>query len=261
MILVDGDFVDTNIVFDAIYPTRPLYSNFRKIFGNLFLLKKLCVTLSTDTEAQIIATKSAEFLSAEIYNVIRPIDWDSLNVNIKEEKIKEIKNNLKSNEDIKKKDLMIFVESALKTITPNLLSFNKKDIIEELCPHLHYYYTRDLQREISEHFSIPPADGNHPKYNILIETIKKSNELCNAFKHNENQDFDILSDLILLVEVGARYIINITQDFNKINFYSRDNDFKKNFDQFKAYFSNKNKNENEMLIVDALNKITVSKPY
>lgn len=262
IILADGRFIDTNIVFDAIYTTRPLYSNFRKTFGNSFLLKKLCITLSTDTEVHIIATKSIELLSTEIYNVIRPLDWDSLDADAKDKVIKEIQNNLEANKEVKKKDLMIFVVGALKTMTSYLQSFNKTEIIMTLCPNLLYYYTRELQKEISEHFGIPPADGSHANYNSLKSTIKKSNESCIAFELTENQDFDILSDLILLVELGARYVDNVTQDFDIIDFYSRDGDFKKNFDEFKVYFSNKNeKDKDEMLIADALGKIVISKPY
>ena len=256
-----GKFIDTNIIFDALYAARPLYSNFHRIFGTEFLLHQLNVTISTSTEAHGIATRSAGILSLELYNSIRPLDWDNLKADEKEATLKELRKNLEANEDIKNKKLTVFVVDALKVITPNLLNLSKNEIILTLCPHLHYHYTRALQLNIAEHFNQPPADGSHDKYNSLITTLKDANDDCKAFKLNENQDFNILSDLVLLIKVGARYANNITKKFDVIRFYSRDRSFKDNFDKFKVCMDIKSKNDEKMQILDALIKIEMNKPY
>lgn len=257
-----NEFIDTNIVFDALYSSRPLYSNFHGKLGTEFLLHQLNVTISTSTEAHVKATQSTGLLSLELYNSIRPLDWDNLKTDEKEAALKELRKNLEANEDIKNKKLTVFVVDALKVINTNLLNLSKKEIINVLCPHLHYYYTRTLQLNIAEHFNQPPADGSHNKYSNLVTALKDANNNCKAFRLDENQDFDILSDLVLLIKVGARLANNTTKDFNFITFYSRDKGFRDNFDEFKVYLDDsKSKNDEELQISDALTKIEMSKPY
>ena len=259
--MVEGEFLDTNIVFDAIYTTRPLYQNFHKTFSSVFLLKKLCITISIDTEVQIIATDSVNFLVKELYNTIRPTDWDNLATQKKDELIKAMSKNLEADSEVKRKKRGLFVQDALKAITAQLQSLTKSEIITVLCPNLHYLYTRELQRQIFEHFSIPPVDGSHPDHKNLSDVIKDSNQKCKAFTTKENQDFYILTDLVLLVAIGARWINNMTQDFDSISFYSRDGDFRGNFDKFKEYFNKIDKNTNESSIEEAIGSIVVRKPY
>ena len=57
-----GAFLDTNILFDALYLTRVFNSNFRKAFESEYLFKRMSITITTDTEAQLIATESAQIL-------------------------------------------------------------------------------------------------------------------------------------------------------------------------------------------------------
>lgn len=254
-------FIDTNIVFDALYSARPLHSNFYSNFVTEFLLHKLNITESTRIEAHIIATRSARCLSLELYNSIRPLDWDNLKADEKEAVLKKLYKNLEVNEDIKNKGLTAFVLNALKVITPNVLNLSKNEIISTLCPHLVYHYTRTLQLNIAEHFNQPPVDRSHEKYNILVTAIKNVNDNCKAFKLKENQDFDILSDLVLLIKVGARYVNTKTEEFDFIAFYSSDKKFKVNFNEFKVCLNSKSKNDEEAQILDALTKIEMIKPY
>ena len=254
-------FVDTNIVFDSIYSARPLHSNFYSSLSTEFFLRQLNITESTRIETHRIAMCSAGYLSLELYNSIRPLDWDNLKADEKESVLKKINKNLGVDEGIRNKGLTIFVIEALKVITPNLLNLSKSEIILTLCPHLSYHYTRALQLDIAEHFDQPPVDRGHDKYNSLITTLKDANDNCKAFKLNENQDFDILSDLVLLIRVGARYSNTKTKEFGLIKFYSRDKKFKDNFNEFKVYLDNKVKNEEEIQILDALGKIEMNKPY
>ncbi|MGC8622200.1 MAG: hypothetical protein ACP5U0_09825 [Caldisphaera sp.] len=259
MISKQFEFVDTNIVFDAIYQRKPFYDIFIKNLREKFLLKELCVTFSTVVEAQNLATKSAEFLSKMMHESVMACDWDNLNANEKDQIIKGLKENLEKNEEVKESNITNFITDALNLIAQPIQNLNKKEIILTLCPHLTYFYTRNLQEKISEHFCIPPVDGSHINYNGLLSTLKTLNNECLAFKLNENQDFDILSDLILLVNVGARYINNLTQDFDAIKFYSRDRNFIKNFNGFKAYVNNKDKKEKYVYMINtSLDKIEIT---
>ena len=258
----EGEFLDTNIMFDAIYSTRPLNNKFLQTFSTTYLLKKLAITVSVDTEAQIIATESVNFLVKAIYNTIRPIDWDNLTSTKKDEIIKEIGKNLETDEEVRTANRVTFVQDALKAITSQLQNLTKNEIVSTLCPHFHYFYTREMQRQIFEHFIIPPVDGSHPSHKNLLDMIKAANRSCNAFIMKENQDFDILSDLALLIAVGARYSNNLTQNFDTINFYSRDKKFEDNFTELKSHFNgNSHKNSEETIVDAALKNINMDKPY
>lgn len=254
-------FIDTNIVFDAIYSARPLHSNFYSNLSNEFLLRQLNITDSTRIETHDIATRSAGYLSLELYNLIRPLDWDNLKTDEKEAALKKSYKDLEANEEIKNNGLTIFVVEALKAITPNILNLSKNEIILTLCPHLSYYYIRTLQLNIAEHFNQPPVDNGNKEHNILMTKLKDVNDSCKAFKLNENQDFDILSDLVLLIKVGARYANTKTKKFDFIIFYSRDKNFKDNFNELKTCLDSKNKDDKEIQISDALTKIDMIKPY
>ena len=257
-----GEFLDTNILFDAVYTVRPLYQKFHKKFDPIYLLKQLSITVSVDTEVQKIATESINFLINGLYNTIKPLGWDDLSASEKDNVLKILNKEIEANQEIKDANRTLFVQDALKLIAPQLQNLSKEDIIEQLCPNLHYTYTRDLQGKIFEHFSIPPVDGAHPSHKDFLDVIKRANKNCKAFEMKENQDFDILTDLILLISVGAKYANNLTQDFDNINFYSRDTRFEKNFNEFKKHFdSNTNRNSNENFIKDAIDNINVDKPY
>jgi hypothetical protein len=222
----------------------------------------LNITLSTDTEVQLIATESAQFLSSAIYNAIRPIDWDNLSTEKKEIVIKEIRKNLETDTEVKRKKRETFVLDSLKEITLQLQIASKSEIIGILCPNLNYIYTRELQGKIMIRFNISPADGSNRDFNDLITTIKDMNISSKAFKQKENQDFDILADLLMLISVGARYTNNFTQKFDAIKFYSRDDKFKDNLDEFKKHLVSKNKKTMyEERIGDSVNKIFFVKPY
>lgn len=259
---MEGEFLDTNILFDGIYPTRALHQNFHKTFSSAYLLKSLYITISVDTEAQIIATESVNFLVPAIYNAVRAVNWDGLSAQQKDALIKQIDKLLEGSPAVKAKNRTTFVHDAIKAITPQLQTLTKSEIITRLCPNLHYMYTRNLQGRISEHFVLPPVDGTHRNYKGLYDAIKDANRACGAFTLKEDHDFDILSDLTLLASFGARYANNITQSFDRINFYSRDDGFDINFKEFKEHFtSNPNKTPIEASVEGALGSITLTKPY
>lgn len=125
----DKEFLDTNIVFDAFYTARqPFSSMFHKKFEVQFLLKQLYITVTTSIELQNIAVESAQLLVIELYNKIRPLDWDNLDTDDKNGIIKEIHNNLNENSEIIKKNRKFFVLSALKEVASQLQNLNKKEM-------------------------------------------------------------------------------------------------------------------------------------
>lgn len=257
-----GTFLDTNIVFDALYPSRTFYSNFHKAFQSDYLLRLLSVTITTDTEVQLIATESAQFLTKALYNKISPLDWDTLQPDEKDAELKELRKTLEADPDIKLKKRTTFVVDALKTINLQLQTMNKDEILTNLCPNMPYVYTRELQGRIFEHFTIPPADGSVSNYNKLIEAYKEANKQSKAFKLKENQDMDILLELTLLIQVGARWLNNNTIDYDAINFYSKDDDFKTNFEEIKSHLDSKpKKTQHEEDILDSFQKLTYKVPY
>ncbi len=263
MILVEkGEFLDTNVLFDAVYTARPLYQKFHTRFGSIYLLKQLSITVSVGTEAQRIATESINFLVNRLYNMIKPLEWDELSASEKSNAIKTLNKEIDADQEIKDANRTIFVQDVLKLIALQLQNLTKKEIIEQLCPNLHYTYTRDLQGKIFEHFNMPPVDRSHPNHKNFLDVIKRANKTCKAFEMKDNQDFDILTDITLLISVGAKYDNNFTQDFNSINFYSRDTRFENNFKEFKKHFdSNTNRNSNEDSIKEAIDNINMNKPY
>lgn len=257
-----GMFLDTNILFDALYPTRILYSSFHKAYESDYLLKLMSVTITTDTEAQLIATESAQILTLALYNKIRSIDWNELTPDEKDAELKKFRKALEVDPEIKRKKRTTFVVDALKIISLQLQNLSKDEILNNLCPNLPYVYTRELQGKISEHFTIPPTDGSFLNYNELIAAFKEANKQCGAFKLKENQDMDILLDLVLLIRVGARYFNNTTVNYDAINFYSKDDAFKDNFEKIKSHLDKKpKKTKHEEDIADSFQKLTYKVPY
>ncbi len=254
-------FFDTNIVLDSLYPKREFFSKFQKQFHDEFLLKRLCITSTVDIEIFKVSHREMEFLIQEIYNSIRPIDWDSLDADGRDEVIKKMKENLKKS--IKSTDNLPFVLGALDLETKLILTLTKEEIIENICPNFPYLFNRNLKINVSNHFLITPIDGdNMDKSEKLKSTIKDINTQYNLFKPKQSKDFNILSELIMLLEYGARFSNNETLSLDLINFYSRDEPFIKNINNFTNKVKEKsNKNNNELLIEEALAKIIAKNPY
>lgn len=255
-------FIDTNIVFDALYSTRPLYQNFHKELGQESRFKMLYVTISVVREVHIIATESGQILSRILHNEINSVDWDGLSPQGREDVLKMIQKKLDDDTEVKVKKRRLFVLDAIRLLTPQLITSNKDEIVKHICPHLHYLYLRDIQDKIASRFSIPPVNGGHADFDNLITAIKDTNQKSNAFNLGDSQDFDIASDLIMLVSVGARYANALYEDFYLISFYTRDNGFISNFNAFSTHVSGKiKKTKYEDKIVESVNKINFVKPY
>lgn len=256
-----GPFLDTNILFDAIYPTRALYTNYHKFFDSRFKSKELCIVTPVDVEACKIATESVELLARIVRNEIVNKQWDGLNAKQRDAILNGIKGTINSDSEVKKLNRTFNVTDAFNRIRTRLLVLMENEIYE-LCHHLTYLYLRDLQEQISILFTITPPDGIHVDYNNCKKEITQLNQNSGAFSPKNDQDFDICSDMTLVLIVGVRFFNNYTTNFNYIEFYCRDDGSLTNFSKLKAHVTAKaSKNNNEIKIEDAFNRLNFQKPY
>jgi len=253
-------FLDTNIVFDAIYPNRPRHLDFNKFYAN-FHPFSIGITNPVAIEFNTIAARSAELLAEYLHNLIMDNDWDKLDISKREALLKntrdELVNYVITNKEENKKE---FVLDAFKAIIQQLINTNKKEMLD-LLPYLPDDYLRQQQEKINERFVITPTNTDCLSYNKWKNAIKSLNNEIEAFKEKENQDYEIFCDIILLKHCGAKYPNKSTADFERITFYSNDTNFIKNAEKLKEYINKKdNKSFEEEDIRTTLDKIEIKKP-
>jgi hypothetical protein len=259
--VVTGHFLDTNIVFDAIYENRPFYQTFQKFYSK-FLPFNIGVTLPVMQEVHKIAARSAMLLVEHLHNEINTNNWDNLTIKDKERLLNSIRDNLAGDQRIDAvENKKIFVLDAFKAISQQLISSSKDEIIN-LLPDLPDDYTKLLQQMIVSRFVITPVDSDHPLFNDFQTLIKLLNEGSNAFKDGENGDYEIFSNITLLILCGAKYSNWNTTSFTDINFYCNDRRFIINIKEINDYIKSKaRKSVDEEKIEIALSKIKSAKPY
>ena len=254
-------FLDTNIVFDAIYPNRPRHPDFKNFYAN-FPQFSIGITNPVASEFNTIAARSAELLAKYLHNLIMDNDWDKLDISKRGALLKntrdELVNYVITNKEENKKE---FVLDAFEAITSQLINSNKKEILD-LLPYLPEDYLRQQQKEVKNRFIITPTDTSCSSYNKWKNAIKSLNNEVEAFKEKENQDYEIFCDIILLKRCGARYPDMSTASFERITFYSNDTKFIKNAEKLKEYINKKdNKSFEEEAIRTALDKIEIKNLY
>jgi len=254
-------FLDTNIVFDAIYPNRPRHPDFKNFYAN-FPQFSIGITNPVASEFNTIAARSAELLAKYLHNLIMDNDWDKLDISKREALLKNTRdglvNYLITNKEENKKE---FVLDAFKAIIQQLINTNKKEMLE-LLPYLPDDYLRQQQQKVNERFVITPTNTDCLYYNKWKDTIKSLNNEIEAFKDKENQDYEIFCDIILLKHCGAKYPNKSTAYFEHITFYSNDTKFIKNAEELKEYINKKdNKSSEEEHLRTALDKIEIKSIY
>lgn len=259
-----GHFLDTNILFDAIYDTRPLYKKYHDYFDPRFGQRQIAIVTSVDTEANKVVAESAGILSRIIRNAVISNDWGSIDTKEKDKIIKQIKEDIKSDQEVKTKNRSFGVTDAFNKVQNRLLSLTVEEI-SEMCDGLVYATTRHLQERISLIFVIVPVDAGTSNYKLYNERIKKFDSESKAFGRKNDKDFGILSEMMMLIIVGARFFNNFTLNFDNINFYTRDvskpDSFLKNFEVLKTHISEFNESDEQIKIFDAIKNIQFNAPY
>ncbi len=173
-----------------------------------------------------------------------------------------MKNEAASDLEISEMNRTLFVIEALKLLTPQLQTSNKNEIINLICPQLPYIYLRNLQIKINSNFIIPPVDNTYKNYTAILETIKQINKSSNIFKKKQDHDFDIFSDMIMLIIAGARFLDGHMITFDSIRFLCNDGKFRKNITDFSGYLNNSTtKKTHEKTIENTITQIDTPKPY
>jgi hypothetical protein len=260
--LVQGHFLDTNLVFDAIVPARPRFQDFQKFYAK-FPFLSIKITFSVNKEVHKIAAKSAELLMKYLHNLIMPSDWEKLDINGREALLDNIKSILAKDKLLNEvENKTVFVLDAFKSISQQLVNIKEKEKVIDLLVELPDDYLRRIQQMIALRFIITPVNTDHSSYDDLKTAIKQLNDNNNIFKERDSEDYKIFSDIILLCHCGARFANWSTTSFIEINFYSNDGSFINNIKKFEEYTKNKdNKTQKELEVETALRKIKPNNPY
>ena len=260
--LVQGHFLDTNLVFDAIVPARPRFQDFQKFYAK-FPFFSIRITSPVNKEVHKIAAKSAELLMKYLHNLIMLSDWEKLDINGKEALLDNIKSILAKDKWLNEvENKTVFVLDAFKSISQQLVNIKEKEKVIELLVELPDDYLRKIQQMIASRFVITPVNTDHSYYEDLKTVIKQLDDSSNIFKERDSEDYKIFSDIILLCYCGARFANWNTASFIGINLYSNDGPFINNIKKFVEYTKNKDdKTQEESEIETALEKIKPSNPY
>lgn len=258
---IEGYFIDTNVLFDAICPKRRFHSNFQKFRS--VLNKQLSVLNVTNIEAMEISTKSSQLFVKIFRNFMKDKDWDNLGTKKKEELLDELEDKIINDKELREEENKTdFIIDAFNDIKNDLLSFQKESEMFDLCNNFLNLYTRFQQERVNSNFNIFAPDSSNENYNLCKSELNSLNDKSNSFKKTEDKDFDMWSDLIVLLIVGNRDINNIITSFTEIIFYSNDDKFSKNTSKFREYLENIiDANSTITKVKNVILKLNMTKPY
>lgn len=256
-----ADLLDTNVVFDLIYPDRPRYDRalqFYKNFKNL----ELSIETKVHTECEKVTIEFISKFITDLENFLASRNrrgklWDGLNAKGRSEALNDFLSAHSNNDKSRAKDILPFYTYAMKIIRSYLVHLSYTEIKEYLLS-LSSELLGYLHQQILARFSIIT-----PYYAIDKEEITKLSEnlresiLGKSFPSSQKDDFNILVSLIQIYSFGN----SENEKYDSLSFYTNDKEF---IDSYKK-LQESPQPLNEKLLNDylnkALNSITFHKPY
>ena len=256
-----ADLLDTNVVFDLIYPDRPRYDRalqFYKNFKNL----ELSIETKVHTECQRVTIEFIGKFTTDLENFLasrnrRGKHWDRLNAKGRSEALNDFLIAHSNNDKSHAKDILPFYSYAMKTIRSYLVQISYSEIKEYLLS-LSSEILGYLRQQILARFSVitPYYAIDKEEITRLIESLRES-ILGKSFPSSQKDDFNILVSLIQIYSFGN----SENEKYDSLSFYTNDDDFFESYNKLQKSPPPLDEKLLNDYLKEALKSITFHKPY
>jgi hypothetical protein len=261
--MASANLLDTNVVFDLIYPDRPRYKKaleFYKNFKNL----ELSIEPKVNIECQRVTVEFIGKFSTDLENFLshrnqRSKRWDQLNPKQRSDALNDFLNTHSNNNNSHAKDILSFYTYTMKTIRSNLVHLNYIEVKEYLL-NLSSELLGNLRQQIFVRFSyiIPYYAIDKEEIIRFIDSLRESIlGLDKSFSSSQKEDFNILVSLIQIYTFGD----SESRRYDSLLFYTNDENFLKSFNKLKNSDPSLNEKLLDGYLKKALEFISFEKPY
>ena len=269
--MTKGHFLDTGILLDAIYLGRPNHKRYETWKRKSDFGCKLQIGSMVVDEALQLAEEATQWIILPLRNRIKNEDWDNLEREDKIRILDEVLEEIRKDEDIadRKREFVLNLYELSKVVIQwakkeAIYSDEESELFNALFRDLQGNYTAKVRELVAVAFGTPTFadtinDERYQKYNKELFTI---NVKADVFKQKESYDFKILSEIMSILEFGAKYDAERSEPVDSIAFYHKDNKFKKNFEKLKEHLNKANiPEELSPSLKQNINAITFTFPY
>lgn len=238
-----GHLLDTMMLFDIVYENRPMHMAAVK-FREGFRFGELGIDRVVGAQAENIIIESCMMVVPIIRNGINEVkeEWNTLQPKDREKVLDRIFAEIEAHEQLRVKKRKEFALETFKSIAAELLTSDLERVFD-ICNKLVDVNMARLRIRIDDIVKMFIVNDINFEANQAFSS--KIYSLCNttnSFRDTDSWDCDIFCNLLSIAAFGYNTTDQrLHGDFDTINFYTRDNRFKSNFDKFSARLKEEDK--------------------
>lgn len=253
-------FIDTNVLFDIVYPQRTRHTNaiaFYKGFRNL----ELCIENIVNKEANKVTIEYASNFGTDLIRFLVSEErhspaWDALNRDRRVKRIQDFVSWIKGHyaPDSPSFPFYMAIITGIQVILPDYSLLELKEYVIELPNSLLDWLRTNIRSRFSIHVPIyDPEDESIRKFQQDLKGLMQDG----YFEKRQSADVMIFINLFLLLLVGSASVKYI----NELYYYTYDHPALTSFEKFKGKGPLMKEGKYNEWLKKGLTAINMKEPY